>query len=120
MAFSDPQTVTINLVANTLPRTGSGSNSGTFGKADGSLALSVSHAYNKRTRRTLRIDHSKIAPDPFLAGVNTRFSMSTYIVVDAPVNGYTNTELSDIVRGLADYLSASSGAKTLQLLGGES
>lgn len=120
MAYADPQSVTIATVANTLPRTGSGPNNGAFTRADGLLKLSVSHAYNKRTRRTIRLDHSKIAADPFLADVSARYSMSTYIVVDHPTVGYTNVELQDIVLGLTSYLSATSGARTAQLLGGES
>jgi hypothetical protein len=45
--------------------------------------------------------------------------MSSYIVVDTPVNGYTTTEAKQVVDALVAYLSASSGAKVTQLLGGE-
>lgn len=120
MAFADPQSVTINAVANTLPRTGSGVSSGSFTKDDGSVKLSVSHAYGKRTRRTVRLDHTKIAADPLQPSTNTRYSMSTYIVVDVPVSGYTNAEIKQIVDGLTSYLTASSGARVTQVLGGES
>jgi len=119
MAFADPQTVTINSVANSLPRTSSGANSGAFSKDDGTVKLSVSHSYAKRTRRTVRIDHTKIAPDPFVSGQNVRYSMSTYIVVDTPISGYTIAEQKQIVDALTAYLSASTGARTTQLLGGE-
>jgi len=120
MAFSDPQVVTIATVANTLPRTGSGVSSGSFSKDDGNVKLSVSHAYGKRTRRTIRLDHSKIAPDPLIAAQNIKFSMSAYLVVDVPVTGYTVAEQKQIVDALAAYLTASSGSATTKLLGGES
>lgn len=118
MAFADPQTVTINAIANTLPRTSSGVNSGAFTKDDGTVRLSVSHAYGKRTRRTIRVDHNKIAPDA-ITGINTRVSMSAYVVVDVPLSGYTTAEAKQVADGLAAYLTASSGARLTQLLGGE-
>lgn len=119
MSFADPQSVTINAVANSLPRTSSGVNSGTFSKDDGTIKLSVSSAYGNRTRRTIRLDHSKIAADPFAANINVPVSMSCYIVADVPKSGYTLTEQKQIVDALTAYLTASSGAKVTQLLGGE-
>lgn len=119
MAFSDPQSVTINAVANTLPRTSSGTNNGVFTKDDGNVKLTVSNAYGKRTRRTIRLDHRKIAPDPLISAQNIEFSMSAYLVVDVPVTGYTIAEQKQIVDALTAYLTASSGARVTQLLGGE-
>jgi len=122
MAFSDPQSVTINAVANSLPRTSSGPSSGIFTKDDGNVKLTVSHAStSKRARRTIRLDHRKIAADPLISAQNIEFSMSTYIVVDVPVSqGYTIAEQKQIVDALTAYLTASSGARVTQLLGGES
>lgn len=119
MAFADPQSVTINAVANSLPRTSNGVNSGVFTKDDGAVKLSVSHNYGKRTRRTIRLDSTKIAADPLQPSTNARYSMSTYLVVDTPVTGYTNAEIKQIIDGLTAYLTASSGARVTQLLGGE-
>lgn len=45
--------------------------------------------------------------------------MSTYIVVDTPTDGYTLAEAKQIVDALVAYLTASSGARVTQLLGGE-
>lgn len=119
MAFADPQSVTINAIANTLPRTGSGVASGTFSKDDGNVKLSVSHTYGKRTRRTIRLDHAKVAADPLVSAQNIRYSMSCYLVCDIPITGYTVAEAKQIVDGLTAYLTASSGARVTQLLGGE-
>lgn len=119
MAFADPQSVTINAIAKTLPRTSSGTDSGVFTKDDGEVKLSISHSYNKRTRRTLRIDHQKIATDTLDPTINSLYSMSVYIVCDVPKVGYTVAEQKQIVDGLTAYLTASSGARVTQLLGGE-
>jgi hypothetical protein len=119
MAFADPQSVTINAVANTLPRISSGIDSGAFQKDDSTIKLSVGSSYGKRVRRTIRLDHKKIAADPLMPSTNTLFTMSTYIVVDVPVAGYSVAEQKQIVDGLTAYLTASSGARVTQLLGGE-
>lgn len=119
MSFTDPQSVTISGVATSLPRTGSGPNNGTFTSADGLVQLSVSHAYGRRTRRTIRISHSKVAADPFVPSQNARYSMSTYIVTDVPLTGYTVAEAKAVVDALTGYLTATSGARVTQLLGGE-
>lgn len=119
MSFADPQSVTINAVAQTLPRTSSGLNAGVFTKDDGTVKLSVSHQYAKRTRRTVRLDFSKIAADPLISAQNIRYSMSAYLVVDLPVTGFTVAEAKQIVDALSAYLTASSGARVTQLLGGE-
>lgn len=119
MSFADPQSITINSVAIPLPRTGSGPSQGTFTSSDGAVKMTVSHAFGRRNRRTIRIDHSKIAADPLQPSVNGRYSMSTYIVCDTPLVGYSNAEIKQIVDGLTAYLTASTGARVTQLLGGE-
>jgi hypothetical protein len=119
MAFTDPQTVTINAVAQTLPRTSSGVDAGVFTKDDGNVKLSVAHNYGKRTRRTVRLEHSKVAADPLISSTNIKYSMTAYLVIDVPVTGYTVAEAKQIVDGLTAYLTASSGARVTQLLGGE-
>jgi hypothetical protein len=121
MAFADPQSVTINAVAQSLPRVSSGQNSGVFQKDDATVKLTVSHNTGKgRARRMLRLDHSKIAADPLMASVNVRSSGAVYIVTDFPDNGtYTIAEAKQIVDALTAYLTASSGARATQLLGGE-
>lgn len=121
MAFADPQSVTINAVAQTLPRTGQGIKSGEFTKDDGNVKLEVSHTVGKnaRERSTIRLTHRKIAADPLTTAVNLQYSMSTYIVVDRPPVGYTLTEAKQIVDALTAYLTASTGARVTQLLGRE-
>jgi len=119
MAYADPQSVTINAVANSLPRVSSGVNTGSFSKDDGNVKLSVAHSYGKRTRRTIRLEHRKIAADPLISAQNIAYSMTCYLVCDIPTTGYTVAEAKQIVDGLTLYLTATSGARVTQLLGGE-
>lgn len=120
MAFEDPQIVTVNAVDVTLPRTGQGENKGSFTSGDGSLKLTFSHAYNKRTRRSVRVDSTKVDSDPLVSGLNTQYSMSVYLVVDAPKVGYSIAEQSAVAGALLELLSADSGAALVKMLGGES
>lgn len=118
MALAD-QTVTINSVAISLPRTGSNMNSGKFASADGLVSETVSHQLGKRIRHMFRIDHSKVAADPFLSDVNAKYSMSAYVVFDVPPVGYTVAEQKQVIDGFIAQLTASSGALITKVLGNE-
>ena len=120
MAFSDPQSVTISGSAISLPRVGSGLNSSKYSSSDGAVDLSISHAYGRRTRRVLRLDHSKYASDVFIPSQNAEVSMSCYMVFDVPKVGYSPTEAQAIYAGLKGLMTASSDAAITKLLGGES
>ena len=120
MSFTDPQTVTINAVANTLPRVSNGVSASTYSSADGNTKLTVSSSYGKRTRRTARIDFRKTAADPLFPAQNAPYSMSAYIVADVPVVGFSITEQKQIIDALTAWLTASTGANVTKMLGGES
>ena len=120
--LADPQSVTINAVATSLPAVDRGKpNTSVYQKDDGTVKLTNAHQYlPKRTRRSCRLDFSKIAADPLISAQNIRYSMSAYLVIDLPTTGFTNAEAKYIVDALTAYLTASSGAKVTALLGGES
>lgn len=120
MAFTDPQSVTISGTAIALPRTSVGNNSGTYTSADGLVTLSASHAYGRRTRRVLRIDHAKLTADPFISSQNVKVSMSNYLVFDLPPAGYTNADAQAVYAGFKTLFTGTSDALIVKLLGGES
>jgi len=119
MAFSDPQSVTINAVANSLPRVSNVGSTSIYRKDDGTVDLTVMHSGTKRFRRAIRLHHTKVAADPFAAGINKSYDMSVTLAVDVPPIGYTIAEQKQIVDSLVAYLSATSGARVTQLLGAE-
>lgn len=119
--FSDPQTITISGTPITLPRVSAGENAGKFSSADGLVDLSASHSYNKnRTRRVLRVDHSKVTADPYIPAQNREVSMSNYMVFDVPNVGYANADITAVYAGFKALFTASSDALITKLLGGES
>nr|UJQ85354.1 MAG: hypothetical protein 2 [Leviviridae sp.] len=117
--FADPQSVTIGS-AITLPRTGAGERSGAFTASDGNTRLLISHQEGRRTRRLMKLTYQKIAADPLSAGINVVASMSVNLTVDVPKTGFTVAEQKVVVDALVAYLTAGTGAKVTQLLGGES
>jgi hypothetical protein len=121
MALADPQSVTIGSTPGTvsLPRTSSGPNSGEYTSSDGTVKMTVSHAYGKRTRRTIRLTETAISADPFIPDRNLTSSMSCYLVIDHPVNGFTVTQQKELVLALGAALAASTGALAGKLVGGE-
>jgi hypothetical protein len=120
MALSDPQSVTINAVANSLPRISMALNSGAFQKDDATVRLDVSHNQTaKRSRHYVRLSHSKIAPDPLISSTNIKYSMSVSINFDTPPTGYTVAEQKQVVDGFIAWLNASSGANITKILGAE-
>lgn len=120
MSFTDPLSVTISGSTISLPRVSVGTNRSDYMSGDGLVRLSASHAYGKRHRRVLRIDHSKLAPDAFRPSENTSVSMSNYIVFDVPKFGYTAAEAQAVYVGFKTAFTASTDALIVKLLGGES
>lgn len=117
MAFADPQSVTVNAVAQSLARISAPNGFGAFQKDDGSYKLSIGHQIGKRTRRTVRLDFSKVAADPYAPAINNRYTGSAYLVIDHPPSGgWTNAEIKDIVLGLTGWLTS---ANVLKVLGSE-
>lgn len=115
--LSDPQEVTVDGVALTLPRVSVAVNGATYQESDRSHKLSISHTYGKRNRRVVRIDSRKVAADPLLDGVSREYSMSTYVVIDTPDIGYSKAEILNLVEGLVAYATS---ATLERVVGGES
>jgi hypothetical protein len=62
----------------------------------------------------------KLATNIYEEAKKQAVSMSVYLVVDRPDNGYSVAEAKKLVEGLVGLLSASTYALTEKVLGGES
>lgn len=120
MSLADPQSITVSGVTTSLPRVSVGVNQSSYLSADGLIGMTLSHAYGKRTRRVIRVDHNKVTADPFIPAQNTKVGMSNYLVFDVPVAGYTLAEAQAVYTGFKTQFSASTDAIIVKLLGGES
>lgn len=121
MALSDPQAVTINSVAVSLPRVAVGEMTSTYQKDDGFVKLWVSHQPNKtKVRRVAKLSTVDVAADPLLAGVNREVPFSVSVVIESPLVGKSLASQKDAVKALLTALTASSDALLVKILGGES
>jgi len=121
MSFSDPQSLTIGGVATSFPRVASGDFKSVYATTDGNQQLLLSSAYGtKRIRRTARLNLRKVAADQLFPAQNAPYSTSFYVVCDQPLYGFTTTELQNQGHALMTWLTASTDAMFVKLLGGES
>jgi len=110
MALSDPQSVTVNAVAQSMPRILVSGTSSTYAKSDESFKLTISHQKtaskgNRRIRSMARIDQRAIVPDP-LTAVNDYETLSFYVVIDRPEAGFSSTQTEQLITGFKTWLDA--------------
>jgi hypothetical protein len=116
--FTDPQTVTVNSVAQTLPAVSRAVDNSRYREDVGEYELVISHQETgKRNRRMVRLNRKIITTDPFIPANNVTASHSVYLVIDHPIAGFSNSEIELDVAGLVAWLTQ---ANVLKVLGGES
>lgn len=119
--FADPQSVTVNAVAQSMPAISRERNASTYQKDDGNYQLLISHSYlAKRNRRLVKLTQRKIAADPLISAQNIEYKCSIQLVVDEPITGFTVTERNYLVQAFATWLTTGSGANSIAFLGGQS
>ena len=115
--LADPQSVTINAVATSLPRTQQGPTNNVYTSADGKTVMTTKqNITSARFRREVRLAQTKIAADP-ISAVNKESGVSVYFVVDEPRNGvFSDAEIGYLIDALKTWLSSANYNK---VLGGE-
>lgn len=113
MAFTDPQTITIDTVESTLNKIQSVGYSSEYATPDENLKLKISHQDSKKkTRRLVRLDVRKIAADP-LTAVNEYKDSGIYFVIEDPEFGFTSEELEDYITGFIAWFTSANIQKLL-------
>jgi len=110
--FADPQTVTVNSVAQSLARVLTEGKKAVYRKVDGTFQLTISHQQvgNDRIRSMARIDQMAIVPDP-LTAVNDWETLSFYFVIDRPLAGFSQTQVDQLIAGLKTWLDSTASGK---------
>lgn len=117
MAFTDPQSITINAVAKQLDRVKSEGYKSEYAMSDETFKMIISHQESKgRTRRMVRVDQRVVAANP-LTSVSEYKTLGVYLVIDEPEYGFTDTEIDYVVQGLKTWLST---ANVLKVCGTQS
>lgn len=119
MSLTDPQSVTIDGTAYSLPRLTGGGGRQPYTSADGLTSFVVLQSSGKRKRSAIRIEKKKVVTDP-LTGLSSYGDAAVYVMFDRPLMGFSNDELYKIFVGLSTAMTASSGALSTKVLGGES
>ena len=123
MALTDPQK--FKEVAGTevtAPRISTGTMNSIYSTSDGlnKLTLSTEETGRNRYRHLVRLDVAKLSTNIYEESKKQEVTMSVYLIVDRPVNGYSVTEAKKLVEGLVGLLSASTYSLTEKVLGKES
>jgi hypothetical protein len=111
MALADPQVITVNAVAKSMPRifTSSVGNktSAEYSIADGTFDLIVSHQTNAdgRIRSLIRFQQKAVVQNP-LDLTNDYDTMSFQIVCDRPSFGFTQTQMDQLWAGFKAWLDS--------------
>lgn len=114
--LADPQSVTINSVATSMPRTQSGPTQNVYTTADGLTSMTTrQNTTASRFRREVRLSQNKIAADP-ISAVNKQIGVSVYLVIDEPKYGFTDTEIGYLIDALKAWATSTNYNK---VLGGE-
>lgn len=115
--LADPQSVTINAVATSLPKTNSGPSQNVYTSADGLTSLTTKqNTTAARFRREVRLSQKKISADP-ISAVNAERGVSVYLVIDEPRNNiFTDTEIGYLIASLKSLVDSTFYNK---ILGGE-
>ena len=123
MSLADPQVITVNSVAKSMPKVEYGPRSATYSMADGTFALRISHQAAKkkgsganRTRSLAAFTQKAVVADP-LTAVNDYDTVTAQFTIDRPEFGFTTTQIDQLVTGFKTWLSSGLLA---QMLGGES
>jgi hypothetical protein len=105
--FADPISVTVNSVAQSMPRVETNGRKSVYQKGDETFTLTISHAKTgSRVRSMARSDQRAIVPDP-LTSVNDYETMSFYCVIDRPEAGFSVTQVEQLVAGFQAWLTTS-------------
>jgi hypothetical protein len=105
--FADPISITVNAVSQSMPRVMSDGKKSVYQKADSTFTVTISHqtVSGNRIRSMARIDQKAIVPDP-LTAVNDYETLSSYLVIDRPLAGFSSAQVEQLIAGLKTWLDS--------------
>jgi hypothetical protein len=119
MAFTDPQTVTVNAVARPLPRFLTGSTVGTFTSADGITKLTIDPNGTKSRRSNKASLRENVSIVDAGTGLTRTESHSFTIISNRPLAGVSDAVAEQLATGAITWLTANSNANLKKILAGE-
>jgi len=114
--FTDPQSVTYNGNAKSMPKVESTGKQSVYISADGNFTMKISHQVvaGGRVRSLVRIDQRAVVADPLTAD-NDYQVLTTYMVIERPEYGFTATDVNYQVAALEGWIDSTSVGKLFGL-----
>jgi hypothetical protein len=108
--LTDPQTVTVNSVAKTMPKVQSDGQHTVYQLADLSFTLDIRHTSRKvdkkdRVRSLVTFTQRAIVADP-LTAANDYETLAFSVQIDRPNAGFTSTQVQQMVTGFQTWLNS--------------
>jgi hypothetical protein len=105
--FADPQTVTINSVAQAMPRVSQKERSSVYTKNDQSFTLDIGHipAAKGRIRSKVGLTQRAVVTNP-LDSSNDYDTLTFYCVMDRPAYGFTMAQAEQLIAGFQAWLTS--------------
>jgi predicted Zn-dependent peptidase len=117
MALADPQIITVNGVAQSMPRTEVGVKTATYTKSDGLFSLLIGHligkgknSSNNRVRTRIAFNQRAIVTNP-LDSTNDYDNLIISVLIDRPEYGFTSTQMDQMLAGFKTWLDSTMTAK---------
>lgn len=116
--LADPQSITIDGTAISLPRVLTGTREGLF--ADASTQISTeSTAKNGRIRSVTRLTQTKVTSDPLVGATNIVVSDAISLTINRPTQGFSDDEVVKQITGFIAWLTAGTNANLKKIVAGE-
>jgi len=112
MALADPQSITVNAVAKSMPRILNPSDPSTtmYQMSDQTFSLAIRHTTLKKDKKSrvkslVSFTQRAIVPDP-LTSVNDYESVTVSVQIDRPDVGFTSTQIDQMIAGFKTWLDS--------------
>lgn len=108
--LTDPQVITVNAVAKSMPRILNEGNHALYQLADGTFFLDIRHtSFRKdkkaRIRSLAKFTQRAVVADP-LTTVNDYETVDVSVQIDRPEAGFTSTQIDQMVAGFKTWLDS--------------
>lgn len=117
--LADPQSITIDGTAHSLPRVLTGTELGRFVSADAATSLEIETQSKGRRRTVARLRIRKVTSDPLVSTTNVRVDDTVALTINRPIDGFSDSEIEKQVAGFITWLTASSNANLKKIIAGE-
>jgi len=103
--FADPQVITVNSVAKSMPRYKTDGTKAFYQTPDELYRLTISHTPSgDRIRSMVRVDQRAIVTNPLDSTSNDWDTLSFYCVLDRPTYGFTQAQIEYLIAGFKTWL----------------